>query len=57
MGYAPTGQGVEMRSIDIWRVRDGQLQEHWDELNTLDVYIQLGAASLLPPSVLTGVNA
>ena len=57
MGYAPTGQGVEMRSIDIWRVRDGQLQEHWDELDTLDVYIQLGAASLLPPSVPTEVNA
>lgn len=22
-----------MRSIDIWRVRDGRFIEHWDELN------------------------
>ncbi|BDP43862.1 hypothetical protein DAETH_38310 (plasmid) [Deinococcus aetherius] len=50
MGYAPTGHTVEMRSIDIWHVRGGQLQEHWDELNTLDFFLQLGA-SLLPPGV------
>ena len=49
MGYAPTGKRVELRSIDIWRVRDGLLAEHWDELNTLDFFEQLGAAVLLPP--------
>ena len=48
MGYAPTGKTVEMRSIDIWRVQDGLLAEHWDELNTLDLFMQLGAAQLLP---------
>lgn len=57
LGYEPTGQGVEMRSIDIWRVRDGRLQEHWDELNTLDFFLQLGAASMVPPSVPTEVTA
>jgi hypothetical protein len=33
-----------MRSIDIWRVEDGR--EHWDELNTLDIFSQVGA---VPP--------
>jgi steroid delta-isomerase-like uncharacterized protein len=49
MGYDPTGAAVEMRSIDIWCVKDGQLAEHWDELNTLDFFMQLGAARMLPP--------
>lgn len=35
------------RSVDIWRVEDGKFVEHWDELNTLDVFIQIGAVS--PP--------
>ncbi len=43
MGVAPTGNRVEMRSIDIWRVEDGRFVEHWDELNTLEFYRQLGA--------------
>ncbi len=33
-----------MRSIDIWRVRDGRLAEHWDELNTADWFAQLEGA-------------
>jgi hypothetical protein len=36
-----------MRSIDIWRVEDGRFVEHWDELNTLDAFIQIGA---VPPT-------
>ena len=35
-----------MRSIDIWRVHDGMFVEHWDELNLLEVFQQVGA---LPP--------
>jgi hypothetical protein len=35
-----------MRSIDIWRVEDGRFVEHWDELNTLDIFSQVGA---VPP--------
>ena len=44
MGIPATGRRVEMRSIDIWRVADGMFVEHWDELNTLQVLQQLGAA-------------
>ena len=51
MGYPPTGRQLEMRSIDFWTVRDGKLAEHWDELNTLDFFLQLGAATMVPPSV------
>ena len=46
LGYAATGNAFAMRSIDIWRVEDGRFVEHWDELNTLDIFIQVGA---VPP--------
>jgi predicted ester cyclase len=43
MGLPATGRKIEMRSIDIWRVADGMFVEHWDELNTLEVFQQIGA--------------
>ena len=43
MGVPPSGAQVELHSIDIWRVRNGRLQEHWDELNTLEFFQQIGA--------------
>lgn len=46
LGYPATGNAFAMRSIDIWRVEDGRFAEHWDELNTLDIFIQVGA---VPP--------
>lgn len=51
LGYPATGNAFAMRSIDIWRVEDGRFLEHWDELNTLDVFIQVGALTPLgrPP--------
>lgn len=42
-GAPATGNPFRMRSIDIWRVRSGRFVEHWDELNTLDVFTQIGA--------------
>jgi steroid delta-isomerase-like uncharacterized protein len=47
MGIPASGNAVEMRSIDIWRVQDGMFVEHWDELNLLEVFQQVGA---MPPS-------
>ena len=46
MGIPASGKPVEMRSIDIWRVRDDMFAEHWDELNLMQVFQQIGA---LPP--------
>lgn len=43
MGIAATANLITMRSIDIWRVKDGKFIEHWDELNLLEVMQQLGA--------------
>jgi predicted SnoaL-like aldol condensation-catalyzing enzyme len=47
MGVPPSGAEIELHSIDIWRVRDGRLQEHWDELNTLEFFQQIGAVPAL----------
>jgi steroid delta-isomerase-like uncharacterized protein len=46
LGIPASGQPVQMRSIDIWRVRDGMFAEHWDELNLTQMFQQIGA---LPP--------
>jgi predicted SnoaL-like aldol condensation-catalyzing enzyme len=54
LGIPPTGKRVVMRSIDIWRVRDGRLAEHWDELNTADWFAQLQGAE---PQPRTGATA
>ena len=43
MGIPASGNPVEMRSIDIWRVEDGMFVEHWDELNLMEVFQQIGA--------------
>ena len=41
-GVPPTRNAIEMRSIDIWRTHNGEFVEHWDELNLLDVFQQIG---------------
>jgi steroid delta-isomerase-like uncharacterized protein len=46
MGIPASGNPVEMLSIDIWRVQDGMFVEHWDELNLMQMFQQMGA---LPP--------
>ena len=50
LGYPATGRHFVMRSIAIWRVEHGRFVEHWDELNTLEVFIQIGAVQ--PPKQL-----
>ena len=45
LGNAPTGERVTMTSIDIWRVEDGRFVEHWDEINSLELFVQLGAVA------------
>jgi steroid delta-isomerase-like uncharacterized protein len=42
MGIPATGNPVEMCTIDIWRVKDGLFVEHWDQVNSLEVFQQIG---------------
>jgi steroid delta-isomerase-like uncharacterized protein len=42
LGIPATGRTVNFQSIDIWRVEDGLLAEHWDQLNMDDLFRQLG---------------
>jgi len=53
-GLPATGNPIEMRSIDIWRVEEGELAEHWDELNLLEVFQALG---MIPPLSVGGPEA
>ena len=38
-----SGADITMRSIDIWRFENDRFVEHWDELNLLEVFQQMGA--------------
>jgi predicted SnoaL-like aldol condensation-catalyzing enzyme len=49
MGYQPNNASIQMRSIDIWRVKDGKFVEHWDELNLLEVFQKIWAATVRKP--------
>ena len=46
MGIPASGNAVEMRSIDIWRVEDGMFAEYWDEINAMQLFQPMGA---MPP--------
>lgn len=43
MGIAPTGRDVEIGVIDIVRIEDGQIVEHWNQVDQLGLMRQLGA--------------
>jgi len=44
-GLPATGRPFKYGTIDIWRVEDGRLAEHWDEVDMLGLMRQL---NLLP---------
>ncbi|MDP9331245.1 MAG: ester cyclase [Actinomycetota bacterium] len=41
-GIAPTGKRVEIQFVDILRLRDGQIIEHWLSMDQLSFMQQLG---------------
>jgi predicted ester cyclase len=43
LGIPPTGRDVEIAVIDIVRVRDGRIAEHWNVVDRLGLLEQLGA--------------
>ena len=46
MGVPPTGKQVEIGVIDIFRVADGKIVEHWMQADSLGLMQQLG---MIPP--------
>jgi steroid delta-isomerase-like uncharacterized protein len=49
MGIATTGRRISFTGIHIYRVGDGQLQEEWENWDTLGVMRQLGALPQMEP--------
>ena len=45
LGMPPTGKSYSIPGIEIWRVKDGRLAEHWD---VVDIFGQLQQLGLLP---------
>jgi predicted ester cyclase len=46
LGIPPTGKDVKMEGIAIHRIVDGQLVEHWAQIDAAGLLMQLGA---IPP--------
>ena len=53
LGIPPTGRKIRISGIDIVRIRDGQIVEHWYAEDALGLYQQLGVA---PPPAMPGVR-
>ncbi len=43
LGYKPTGNKVKYDVVDMFRLRDGKLCEHWDVADTRALFSQVGA--------------
>ncbi len=42
LGQAPTGNQVRFDVVDIFRMKDGKIAEHWDVADTFTFFSQLG---------------
>jgi predicted ester cyclase len=43
LGIAASGQKYAFEAVDIFRVQDGKLAEHWDVMDIYGLFKQLGA--------------
>ena len=43
LDYPPTGNQVRYDAVDMFRLRDGKLCEHWDVADTRALFTQVGA--------------
>lgn len=43
MGMAPTGKSVSVTGIDVYRISNGRVEEHWHEMDGFGLMQQLGA--------------
>ena len=51
MGIPATGRSIEYRVIEIFRLEDGRIAEHWQQSDTLAMFQQLG---LIPEPTVSG---
>src|SRR6202048_2133955 len=42
-GVAPTGRAIQFETVDVMRVRDGKITDHWGVANLFSLMQQLGA--------------
>jgi steroid delta-isomerase-like uncharacterized protein len=47
-GVAPTSRPIQFETVDVMRVRDGKITEHWGVANLFSLMQQLGALSGTP---------
>ena len=43
LGVAPTGRTIQFETVDVMRVRNGKIAEHWGVANLFSLMQQLGA--------------
>ena len=43
LGVAPTGRKIQFETVDVMRVRNGRIAEHWGVANLFSLMQQLGA--------------
>lgn len=54
LGLAPTDRRFSRRSLDFWRVEEGQVRENWVMVDMLDLYRQLGVDVFARMNALAG---
>lgn len=42
LGYPATGNKIDFNVVDIFRIRDGKIADHWDVVDTLTLFTQIG---------------
>ena len=45
--YPPTGNKIHFDTVDMYRLKDGKLYEHWDVADTRALFTQVGAIAQL----------
>ncbi len=48
-GLAPTGRQIHFETVDVMRVRNGKITDHWGVANLLSLAQQIGFAPALDP--------
>ena len=49
-GVPPSGKQINFKTADMYRISDGQLVEHWNVIEILDMLTAIGAITFNSPS-------